>query len=232
MTEPSTEDTLPSHVDFWLGADYADRLLEIVDRAENRHGILIRIIEEVYTRRFERALETLGAPNTPKGSFAYIPISVDGLIDILVQVREFMEADARFLTEAGAIRPVSFLEVGCGPGRNLDLVRSSQVLPLERVAGFDIVQAYIDIGRDVFAFGEDVFTDDAMSFDYGGWDVIFTYRPFSDDAAEDAFERHLVATADPGAYIISPLKVIMDELPEMDVLDFGGQILRKKHPGG
>ena len=42
-----------------------------------------------------------------------------------------------------------------------------------------------------------------MTFDYGGFDLIFFYRPFSDDKLEVKFENHLIDSAKTGAVIIA-----------------------------
>lgn len=222
------EHGLSSHIDYTFGFDYADRLTEIFQRAETRHTALIQIIEAAFNRRFEVALEAHGEGDAPDGSYSYIALSVDGFIDAVMELRELMLKDPHRVDDSGALRPVSYLEPGCGPGRNLELIRSSGLFEISQAAGFDIMPEYIALGRELFGLGECLTVDDAMTYDYGGWDVIFTYRPFSDDDAEAAYERRIAETADPGAYIICPLRMGIDELPQIEVLDYGGQIMRKR----
>ncbi|MFV0512960.1 MAG: class I SAM-dependent methyltransferase [Jhaorihella sp.] len=101
-------------------------------------------------------------------------------------------------------RAVSFLEVGCGSGRNLLLARASQLCRPERTAGFDINPVAIEIGRETFGPGEDLEVADALEYDYGGFDVICSFRPFRDFDLQRRLEAHMAATMRKDAYLVAP----------------------------
>jgi hypothetical protein len=57
--------------------------------------------------------------------------------------------------------------------------------------------------------------------------VIYFYRPFSDDAAQEAFEAHLVESVKAGAYIAAPLTVALKNSHRLDARGTGRQLWKK-----
>ncbi len=137
-----------------------------------------------------------------EGSFQYIPYEISGLAEIIVELAGLLPDDPDFRHSRQPIRPLSFVEIGCGIGRNLNVLRHQELLPISKAVGFDIVPEYIEVARKIFGLGEDVFVEDAMAFDYSGFDLVFFYRPFSDDTLERKFEEYVMDSVKPGAVII------------------------------
>jgi len=108
-----------------------------------------------------------------EGCFSYIPIDLDEFYDMLLTLERSLTNDADYRHSDKPHRPVSFVEVGCGIGRNLHLLRCTDRFCMEKIVGFDIAPQYVDAGRHYFDLGEDIFVDDAFAFDYGGFDVIY-----------------------------------------------------------
>ena len=136
------------------------------------------------------------------GAYQYIPCPLETLAEILVDLNRHLPEDPDFRHSRQPIRPLSFLEIGCGIGRNLNLVGHQKLVPVSKAVGFDIIPAYIEVAQRLYGLGENVFVQDAMTFDYGGFDLVFFYRPFSDDDLETAFEKYLLDSVKPGAVII------------------------------
>ncbi|KIN75253.1 Methyltransferase type 11 [Sulfitobacter noctilucae] len=179
-----------------------ERFIEDLSEIQKRYLNLSRRCE-----MYRAALESpdkWAVPNieTKDGQFQYIPFDLEGLADIFMDLADTLPDDPDFSHSRQPIRPLSLVEVGCGIGRNLNLFRSQEMIPLSKIVGFDIVPEYIDVARRIYGFGNNAFVQDAMTFEYTGFDLIFFYRPFSDDALEAAFEEKLMASAKPGSVIL------------------------------
>lgn len=101
--------------------------------------------------------------------------------------------------------PVRFLDVGCGGGLKV----YSALRYFDKGYGFDLDEAYVDAGRRLFDMDDTVeghvFADDALTFEgYGDFDVIYFYRPISDDALLHDLERRIAETARPETILIAP----------------------------
>ena len=136
------------------------------------------------------------------GSYHYIPYQLDGVVELLLELAKILPDDPDFRHSHQPIRPLSLVEVGCGIGRNLNLFTHQQIIPLTKAVGFDIVPEYVETAKTLYGLGEEVFVQDAMTFDYKGFDIIFFYRPFSDEKLEAEFEEYLLEHTKPGAIII------------------------------
>jgi SAM-dependent methyltransferase len=109
-----------------------------------------------------------------------------------------MHAYISLLDEAFAAAPGNrFLEIGCGPGSKM--IRARDTYGLD-VTGIEIVPEYAaEAGRH----GLDVRLGDALDFaDYGGFDLIWLYRPFRDPDAQAALEKTIWDQMAPGALVI------------------------------
>lgn len=148
-----------------------------------------------------------------EGSYAYIPLNLWDFTDSLLELETALKSDEDYLSTDPELpyRPVSFLEVGCGIGRNLFLVKNGSGLVLDKVQGIEIGFPYIVQAREIFKMHEEVIQGDALTFDYSNFDVIYYYRPFTDEALQAKFERRLIRQAKPGAYIIGHLNAILDK---------------------
>ncbi|MFK7838447.1 MAG: hypothetical protein AB8B60_19735 [Sulfitobacter sp.] len=137
-----------------------------------------------------------------EGSFLYIPYQLGGLAETLIELSRAMPDDPDFKHSQQPIRPLTFCEIGCGIGRNVNLVKRQEVLPVSKAVGFDIIPEYVETAQKLYGLGEDVFVHDAMTFDYSGFDLLFFYRPFVDDKLQIKFEKHLIESMKTGAILI------------------------------
>lgn len=138
----------------------------------------------------------------PEESYSYIALDLSDFFEALYDLETALKADTDYSDADLIHRRVSFLEIGCGSGRNLYLLGATDRFEIGRMHGFDISQQLIDHGRKVFGFGDQIEVGDCLTYDYSDFDVIYFYRPFSDLAVEEKFEKALVKSMKPGAYVI------------------------------
>lgn len=180
----------------------AEQFLENLTDMKEKYLALLQKCE-VYEAALERA-DGWAVPDTEEvpGSFHYIPYQLGGLVETLIDLAKLLPDDPDYRHSNQPIRPLTFVEVGCGIGRNLNLVRAQNLLPIAKSVGFDIVPEYVETAQKLFGLGKDVFVNDAMTFDYAPYDLIFFYRPFSEGELERKFEEYLIESAKSGAIII------------------------------
>lgn len=161
------------------------------------------------------------------GAYSYIPIDLDEFFDMLFTLETCLKDDPDYRHSEKPHRPLSFVEVGCGHGRNLHLLRSTDRFCMDKIVGFDIALEYIEAGRRYFDLEEDIFVGDAFEFDYGGFDVIYFYRPFSDSTKQKKFEKRVISTMKSGAYIVSSLNEALDKSRQLVPKDERGRIWKR-----
>ncbi len=183
---------------------------------------------EIYEAALE-APDTWAVPSveTLDGSFQYIPYQLEGLAEIIIDLSKVLSDDPDFKHSRQPIRPMSFVEIGCGLARNLNIMRHQTMLPFSKTVGFDIVPEYIDAARVLYGLDEDVFVHDAMTFDYGGFDLLLFYRPFSDDKLEARFEEYLMDSVKPGAVIIGLNVERMEKSRKVAAIGTSGALYKK-----
>ena len=140
--------------------------------------------------------------DVPEESYGYIPLDLGHYFECLFDLETALVNDKDYRDPDLRHRRVSFVEAGCGSGRNVFLLKVTDRFEFGTVQGFDLSKPLIDHGRRVFGLGKDICTRDCMKFDYAPFDVIYFYRPFSDHDKEMAFEDQLVKSMKKGAYII------------------------------
>ena len=170
------------------------------------------------------AITELGKSRVPsvesrEGGYGYIPIDLNQFMDMMFSVEKLLREDADYAHSEKPYRPCKFLEVGCGPGRNMHVLSATDRFVLEKISGFDIEEEFVKFGRDYFDLGEDIFVADALTFDYGGYDIIYFYRPFHDDDLQVQFERRLIETSKRGAYIVAQLDAELEKSRSLIVKD-------------
>ena len=169
-----------------------------IQRLSDQSRILQSAISQIGTHDIDHA-------EVGDGAYNYIPIDLNQFFDLMFTLEDVLREDPDYKHTEKPHRPCSFLEVGCGIGRNVHILRATDRFTLDKICGFDLVKEYIEAGQKVFNLGDDLFVQDALTFDYGGFDVIYFYRPFSDDELERQFEDRLVDTMKRGAYIVASL---------------------------
>ena len=161
------------------------------------------------------------------GSFRDVPIRVAHLFDRLIVLERLLASDPDYTDKTQRHRPVSFLDVGCGTGRNLILARASGLLRFDALTGFDINAARIKRGRDMFDLGKDLLIADPLTFDYGDYDVVFSFPPFHDMDLMTKYETRLVTTLRSSAYLIAVMPVDLARFPDLDCVDQAQGIWKK-----
>ena len=146
-----------------------------------------------------------------EGAYGYIPIDITEFLDSLMTLDGVLKNDADYRHSDLPYRPCAFLEVGCGTGRNLYLLKHAKEFRFNKIVGFDIGQDYISYGQRLYGLGNDIFVDDCMTFDYGGFDVVFFYRPFHDAEKEAAFESRLIETMKRGAFVVGHINESLED---------------------
>lgn len=101
--------------------------------------------------------------------------------------------------------PIRFLDVGCGAGLKV----YSALRYFDEAQGLDLDPAYIEAGKRFLAMDQKanakVFEQDALSFDgYDAFDVIYFYRPMSDDRMLVELEKSIADAARPGTVLVAP----------------------------
>lgn len=162
-----------------------------------------------------------------EGRYAYIPIFMDSFVEMLVELDRVLADDPDFRHSNSRYRPFSVIEIGCGIGRNLNVLKHQELLPVAKAVGFDVVPDYIKVAQQLYGFGEEVFVGDCMEQDYSGFDVMFFYRPFSDDDMETAFEKYLLSSAKTGSIIVGASSVWLENSRETMPLGDSSQIYKK-----
>jgi len=175
--------------------------------AERSAQALARVLVALETEALQEPAIVKAMEDTelnPK-SYAYIAHDLREFLRVMFELDKVLEADLDYAHGQFRYRPVRFMEVGCGPGRNLYVIRNGGLLLWSTVEGIDVVGPYIDAARAAFRLGDAVWQDDARVMDYSPYDVIFSHRPFMDAEAEAEYEDRLVSQMKPGAYLLAPL---------------------------
>lgn len=180
---------------------------------------MARILEGLTGDLIEATGRMAGAKAPPEGSFDYVPINLAMFLRDLRQVDRALEQDPDYACHGTRYRPVRFLEVGCGHGRNLALIRHAEVLDFADLTGFDISEAMVAAGKAAFGLAEEISVADAMTYDYSPYDVIYSYRPFIDDAMQRRYEAHVEKSMQVSAYLLAPL--LIEAKPSRRMLKVG-----------
>lgn len=162
-----------------------------------------------------------------EGSYGYLPINPARFFDLLIVLERVLALDPDYDDPVLRHRPVRFLDVGCGTGRNLTLARSGHVLKIEALAGFDIDADLIAEGKAAFDLDAELSVADAMTYDYAGHDVIYSFRPFHDLDMMQQYEAHLVASMRTSAYLIAVLPEDLVRFPELSCVSGAHGIWKK-----
>jgi len=206
------------------------RLLESIDNLE-RTTKYMRQIGDV-GMILQTALDKIGQQEaesvTPSsGGYGYVPLEMSELFELMFLLEEVLSDDADYKHADLPHRPLKFVEVGCGIGRNVHLLSCTNRFHLEKVDGFDIVEDYINIGHKHFGADLSLFVDDCMTFDYSGYDVIYFYRPLQDERLEMRFEDYLVSSMKSGAYIVGCFNAKLEKSRRLIRKDDGGRIWKR-----
>ncbi len=205
----SSEDHLRGAVSIDVDHDGApnrlDSLLEHQgqDRLDEKLSVMAAALDAVGT-------SSINPKEAPDGSFGYVPIALDDFLDTMFELETCLKNDPDYRHAKHPYRPVSFVEVGCGVGRNVFVLKHANCFGFDKVSGFDVVEEYIERAHRHFDLKKEVFLEDCMSFDFGGIDVVYFYRPFLDTVLEEKFERRLIDSIKRGAYIVAHMPLMLE----------------------
>jgi hypothetical protein len=211
---------IPDDYHLQLAVENTAELLSQVRRLQVKLKILQTAITKI-------GLTDVDTVETAEGSYRYIPLSLDEFFQSIFDLENLLSQDPDYRHTDLPYRPCAFLEVGCGLGRNVFLLHATTRFHFDKIVGFDVVEAYVAAGRKYFGLGANLFIDDCLKFDYGGYDIIYFYRPFSDDAKQKQFEERLIETSKVGAYIIGSVSEFLDESPRLIRKDDGRRIWKR-----
>ncbi|RBI84230.1 hypothetical protein DRV85_12345 [Rhodosalinus halophilus] len=121
---------------------------------------------------------------------------------------EHIHAAHRVMLALGRRSPTRFLDVGCGGG--LKVLTAARVF--DGADGLEFDPAHAEAARRLLArapaLDTCVFEADALQFDgYSGYDVIYAYRPFSDEEKARRMEARIADSVPPGTVLLLPLAV-------------------------
>ncbi|MEP4196384.1 MAG: hypothetical protein ABJL99_12195 [Aliishimia sp.] len=150
------------------------------------------------------ALHLLANPNSQDqdavdhNCFADIPMGIQ-LFDLL------LSAAYRLLLVQGRADKARFLDVGCGGGTKV--LAASRVFP--KCDGLEYDQGYAEAGKRTLQLTApetgQVIHGDALTFDaYADYDVIYFYRPISDDDLLSQMQNRIIEQARLGTIILAP----------------------------
>lgn len=216
-----------------LSSRYADSLAQQKTArldAHRREGALCRVIHQMVNDLWPgRDPEGACASDfaVPETSFGYIALDIPRFLTFLMRLDAMLRLDPDYADDSGGYRPVSYLEVGCGQGRNLIIARNAQLITWSSLSGFDLNPVMIKGGQDQLGLGEALFTADALTFDYGGYDVIFSYRPLSDPVLQTQLEERMVRTMTRGSYFLAPYAYDLTLYPALEPMGDGTEIWKK-----
>jgi SAM-dependent methyltransferase len=208
--------------------DYqAERAINSLDEAKTSLTALVdkaTLLSAAFSR-----LDTGQLPDfePPEGAYAYIPLDISDFLDAVLQLEGALKNDPDYKHSDLPYRPCAYLEAGCGTGRNIFLLKSSERFHFHKIVGFDISESYIAHGKQYFRLKDEIFVDDCMTFDYGGFDIIYFYKPFHDDLKQRQFEQQLINTAKRGAYIVAFNASSFDESRLLMRMTDSGRIWKK-----
>lgn len=132
------------------------------------------------------------------GAFADIPLPQSRFI-------RHLQAASRVTQVQNLGKPARFIDVGCGGGLKV-LTAAQYFNPCD---GLDLDPGYVQAARTFMEQSDQpestIFKANALTFDqYDEYDVIYFYRPISDDALLQQLEERIATTARPHCILIAP----------------------------
>jgi SAM-dependent methyltransferase len=206
---------------------YITNTLEALDQARTRLAKIDRQFE-ILSRCFagfdERTTGYLPHP----GHFSYIPLGLEEFTESLVDLEDALVVDKDFADPKQRYRPLKYLEVGCGIGRNLFILLYGSDILIREAKGIEISMEYVIQARQLFNLHEQALHGDAMTHDYRDYDVIYFSRPFSNDRLERKFERRLIDQLKPGGYVIGHLNSLLDTSKDLTPVTPFSKVYKKR----
>lgn len=190
-----------------------------------RQGAMTRTLTAVFATLL--ADTSKGQYQVRKGAYDYIPLDIPSFLGLLIDIDRLLSNDADYVDATKRYRPVSFLEVGAGSGRNLVLARSSQLVLFRDVSGFDINPDLIQTGQRALGLQNSLQVGDALTFDYAPYDVLYSYRPMQDSDMQAKLESYMARSMRMNAYLLAPTAHDLSLCPELTPIAGAANIWKK-----
>lgn len=178
---------------------HSTETLEQIARSLTRVQEKLKILEAALTSVAMGGAVDEGLPDS---SYSYIPLDLSEFFDTMYDLESALSNDADYADSDLKHRRVDFIEAGCGPGRNLCILKATNRFELRKIHGIDLSEPMIEQGRSIFGLGDNIWPADCLTFDFSAYDVIYFYRPIADIDLEKQFEDYLVSNMRAGAYIL------------------------------
>lgn len=170
------------------------------------------------------ALHTLANPNQQHES----AVDHDCFADIPMDIQRFemlIFAAYRLLLVQGRADTARFLDVGCGGATKV--FAATRVFP--KCDGLEYDPGYAEAGERCLQLiapeAGCVMQSDALAFeDYANYDVIYFYRPISDDEMLSEMQARIVEQARPGTVILAPYTHWLDPRDDFPAAQIKGPI--------
>lgn len=207
--------------------DYeCDRLREQIDDVKSSVTFAYRQLQVLH-RAFASLDENVPQYDPADGAYGYVALDVGDMLESVFELTEVLRNDPDYRHTELPFRPCAFVEIGCGTGRNVFLLKQIPDIRFDKIIGFDIAAPYIAFGKQLFSLEHDLFVEDCMNFDFGGFDVLQFYRPFIDEQKEIAFEQYLIDSMRRSAYVIGHSVVMLSDSPRLMEVGKSGRIWKR-----
>ena len=211
-----------SHDSFYITevAELANELATAIPQLLEKITILQAAVNSFATLNLEEG-------KIPEDSFGYIPLDLGEFFAKMFALELALSQDVDYRHDELRHRPCTFLEVGCGGGRLVHLLSCTDRFNFDTIHGFDISEQMIKAGQSRYGLGNNLFVEDCLTFDYAGYDVVFFYRTLQDDNAQTAFEKRLIETLKPGAFIVGAGQETLDNNRKVAAKDEQNSIYKR-----
>lgn len=144
-----------------------------------------------------------------KGSYHYIPLRLDRFVEQVADAIKILAIIAG--NERDRAEHIKFIDVGCGIGTKMLVAHDAfGLVP----CGIEYNQRYVHRANQLLntinRHGNKrmfvIIRGDAIKHDYAWYDLIYFYCPLSNEKLQIKLEERIIATAKPGALILTNLK--------------------------
>lgn len=177
-------------------------------KIKQRHDHLIQLVNQLELQVFEPLYDQ---QHVDSGHWDYVAYDIDNFLNHMEEAYELL----------GSHEGKKFIDVGCGVGTKVHL--ASMYFDSY---GIELHKPYVKAARKLnrpkkfFKYGryevqdktQRIFEQDALTFDYSTYDVIYFFRPMNDDDMQKRLERRIYRQAKPGAIIVPIFRI--GEVPQ------------------
>jgi hypothetical protein len=164
-------------------------------------------IPQLFEMEMEQLREEIGTEPDPE-MWRWSPLDIyefDRMLNVAWHIA--IDHNIRLRRAGGGLRKISFVEAGCGIGTKLYIAKTKYGM---EELGYEINEKYIqksaELDLDVQIEARDLRAEPAPP--WAMFDIVYTARPFKDDAEETAWERAVQDAMRPGAVLISAFTAI------------------------